>query len=106
MWCCTNVVGLHGFQVQVDEYKQLKETLNKMPSLRHAAGQLQQHEAAKPIQNGNAEENNQPHDAQPEVLKLFTYHAFKTEVFPHSCHWFKWSRMRSVSCGSPSERET
>lgn len=81
----------------MDEYKQLKETLSKMPSLRHAAVQ--------PVQNENAEKNNQPQDAQPEVLKLFIHHAFKTEVFPHSCHWFKWCRMRSVSCGSPSDGE-
>ncbi len=81
-----NVVGLDGFQVQVDEYKQLKETLNKMPSLRHAAGQPQPHVDTQHVQNGNAEELHQPQDAQPEVLKLFTHHAFQTEVFSHSCH--------------------
>ncbi|RXN39024.1 Golgi integral membrane 4-like isoform X1 [Labeo rohita] len=43
-----------------------------MPSLRHAAGQPQPHEAAHPIQpgqNGNEEEHHQPQNAQPEVEK-------------------------------------
>ncbi len=66
----------------MDEYKQLKVTLSKMPSLRHAAGQPQPHVDAQPVQNGNVEELHQPQDAQPEVLKLFTHHAFKTEGFP------------------------
>ncbi|XP_043072763.1 Golgi integral membrane protein 4a isoform X2 [Puntigrus tetrazona] len=56
-------------RVQVDEYKQLKETLNKMPSLRHAAEQPQPHIDAQPIQNRKAEELHQPHDSQPEVGK-------------------------------------
>ncbi|KAL0167576.1 hypothetical protein M9458_035798, partial [Cirrhinus mrigala] len=56
----------------VDEYKQLKETLNKMPSLRHAVGQSQPHKAAQPVQpvqNGNAEAHHQPPNARPEVEK-------------------------------------
>uniref|UniRef100_A0A672RUC3 Golgi integral membrane protein 4-like n=1 Tax=Sinocyclocheilus grahami TaxID=75366 RepID=A0A672RUC3_SINGR len=57
--------ALAAAQVQVDEYKQLKETLNKMPSLRHAAGQPQPHVDAQPIQNGNAEELHQRQDVAP-----------------------------------------
>ncbi|KTF77158.1 hypothetical protein cypCar_00039882 [Cyprinus carpio] len=53
--------ALAAAQVQVDEYKQLKETLNKMPSLRHESAQL--------VQNRNAEEPHQPQDAQPEAEK-------------------------------------
>uniref|UniRef100_A0A673FZW0 Golgi integral membrane protein 4a n=1 Tax=Sinocyclocheilus rhinocerous TaxID=307959 RepID=A0A673FZW0_9TELE len=56
--------ALAAAQVQVDEYKQLKETLNKMPSLRHKSAQLVQ-----PVQNRNAEEPHQPQDAQPEAEK-------------------------------------
>lgn len=84
------MVVLGGFQVQVDEYKQLKETLNKMPSLRHAAGQPQPHEAAHPIQpgqNGNEEEHHQPQNAQPEV---FVYSScIQNRGFSHSYHWFE-----------------
>lgn len=87
---CTDVVGLDVFQVQVDEYKQLKETLNKMPSLRHESAQL--------VQNRNAEEPHQPQDAQPEVLKLFTHHTFKIIVF--SFLFKSLMSLRSVSCGS------
>uniref|UniRef100_A0A8C1C2A2 Golgi integral membrane protein 4a n=1 Tax=Cyprinus carpio carpio TaxID=630221 RepID=A0A8C1C2A2_CYPCA len=54
-------VQLQDTRVQVDEYKQLKETLNKMPSLRHESAQL--------VQNRNAEEPHQPQDAQPEAEK-------------------------------------
>ncbi|XP_016308523.1 Golgi integral membrane protein 4-like isoform X2 [Sinocyclocheilus anshuiensis] len=57
-------VHLQDTRVQVDEYKQLKETLNKMPSLRHKSAQLVQ-----PVQNRNAEEPHQPQDAQPEAEK-------------------------------------
>uniref|UniRef100_A0A8C1C0F6 Golgi integral membrane protein 4a n=1 Tax=Cyprinus carpio carpio TaxID=630221 RepID=A0A8C1C0F6_CYPCA len=49
--------ALAAAQVQVDEYKQLKETLNKMPSLRHESAQL--------VQNRNAEEPHQPQDVAP-----------------------------------------
>uniref|UniRef100_A0A8C1ICI1 Golgi integral membrane protein 4a n=1 Tax=Cyprinus carpio TaxID=7962 RepID=A0A8C1ICI1_CYPCA len=61
--------ALAAAQVQVDEYKQLKETLDKMPSLRHAAGQPQPHVDTQPLQNGNAEELHQHQEAQPEVRR-------------------------------------
>ncbi|XP_051512468.1 Golgi integral membrane protein 4-like isoform X2 [Myxocyprinus asiaticus] len=64
--------ALAAAQVQVNEYKQLKETLNKMPSLRQTARQPQTPVAVQPVQNGKPEnpgENHQPQDTQLQLQK-------------------------------------
>ncbi|TRY93393.1 hypothetical protein DNTS_014807 [Danionella cerebrum] len=58
--------ALAAAQVQVDEYKQLKETINKIPSVRHPA------EPQPPVpvnQDKNTDEHHQPQGAQPEAEK-------------------------------------
>ncbi|XP_051952681.1 Golgi integral membrane protein 4-like [Xyrauchen texanus] len=64
--------ALAAAQVQVNEYKQLKETLNKMPSLRQTAGMPQAPVAVSTVQNGqpaNPGGNHQPQDTQLQLQK-------------------------------------
>lgn len=82
--------GLCVIQVQVNEYKELKETLNKMPSMRQTAAQPQQHGDARtvqPMQNrapAHTEDHHQLQETDRQVLKPVLTNN-KTYISIHPC---------------------